>query len=87
MGNLHNLFGNTNAVHIRLTSEGGYQLDHVIRSNTKSDVLQAMEHDPEELIERLRIASEAGIQQGKLKIRDAQRLMEHLVVKLRQMDL
>ncbi|MBM5797460.1 MAG: biosynthetic arginine decarboxylase, partial [Cyanobacteria bacterium K_Offshore_0m_m2_072] len=34
MGNLHNLFGSTNAVHIRLAPGGGYQVDHVVRGNT-----------------------------------------------------
>ena len=84
MGNLHNLFGSTNAVHIRLTSNGKYKLDHVVRGNTKSDVLEAMEHNPESLLERLRIASEEAIKNGSLKIRDAQRLMDHIETSLRQ---
>lgn len=84
MGNLHNLFGSTNAVHIRLAPGGGYQVDHVVRGNTNSDVLKAMEHNPELLLERLRIASEVAIQQGKLKINDACRLMDHLEASLRQ---
>ena len=84
MGNLHNLFGTTNSVHIRMLSKDKYKIDHVVRGNTKSDVLKAMEHNPEELLERLRIASEQAIQQGKLKIRDAQRLMEHLETSLYQ---
>ncbi len=84
MGNLHNLFGSTNAVHVRLNANGSYQLDHVVRGNTKSDVLEAMEHDPEQLLERLRIASESAIQNGTLKISAAQRLMEHLEGSLHQ---
>jgi arginine decarboxylase len=84
MGNLHNLFGSTNAVHIRLAPGGGYQVDHVVRGNTNSDVLKAMEHNPELLLERLRIASEVAIQQGELKINDACRLMDHLEASLRQ---
>jgi arginine decarboxylase len=84
MGNLHNLFGSTNAVHIRLTSGGGYQLDHVVRGNTNADVLEAMEHDPELLLERLRVASEAAIGRGALRISDARRLMDHLETSLRQ---
>jgi len=84
MGNLHNLFGSTNSVHLRLTPSGGYRLDHVIRGNTKSDVLQAMEHDPQILLERLRIASEEAIEHGSLKINDAQRLMDHIETSLRQ---
>ncbi|MFL0773087.1 MAG: biosynthetic arginine decarboxylase, partial [Prochlorococcus sp.] len=84
MGNLHNLFGSTNAVHIRLAPGGGYQVDHVVRGNTNSDVLKAMEHNPELLLERLRVASEVAIQQGELKINDASRLMDHLEASLRQ---
>ena len=84
MGNLHNLFGTTNAVHIRLTNNGDYKLDHVIRGNTKADVLESMEHNPDQLLERLRMASELAIENGKLKINDAQRLLEHLETSLRQ---
>ncbi|MFN6344590.1 MAG: biosynthetic arginine decarboxylase, partial [Cyanobium sp.] len=84
MGNLHNLFGSTNAVHIRLAAGGGYRVDHVVRGNTNAEVLEAMEHNPELLLERLRVASETAIQRGDLKISDARRLMDHLETSLRQ---
>jgi arginine decarboxylase len=84
MGNLHNLFGSTNAVHIRLAAGGRYSVDHVVRGDTNADVLQAMEHDPLALLERLRVASEAAITRGDLAIRDARRLMDHLEGSLRQ---
>ena len=84
MGNLHNLFGSTNAVHIRLADGGGYRVDHVVRGNTNAEVLEAMEHDPELLLERLRVASEGAIQRGDLAISDARRLMAHLETSLGQ---
>ncbi len=84
MGNLHNLFGTTNAVHIRLRKNGNYKLDHVVRGNTKGDVLHAMEHDSEQLLEKLRITTESAIQKGSLKINDAQRLMDHIEISLRK---
>jgi arginine decarboxylase len=84
MGNLHNLFGSTNAVHIRLKASGGYQLDHVVRGDTNAEVLEAMEHNPELLLERLRVASEEAIGRGQLPISDARRLMAHLEASLRQ---
>jgi len=84
MGNLHNLFGSTNSVHIRLQASGGYRIDHVVRGNTNAEVLQAMEHNPELLLERLRLASEESISQGRLKINEASRLMAHLEASLRQ---
>ena len=84
MGNLHNLFGSTNAVHIRLTKNGQYKLDHVVKENTKGEVIVAMEYDSEQLLERLRMASESAIQKGTLKINDAQRLIEHIETSLRK---
>jgi arginine decarboxylase len=84
MGNLHNLFGTTNAVHIRLADGGRYRIDHVVRGDTNAEVLQAMEHEPALLLERLRLASEEAIGRGDLAIGDARRLMEHLGTSLAQ---
>ena len=84
MGNLHNLFGSTNAVHLRLADGGGYRVDHVVRGDTNAEVLEAMEHDPEQLLERLRLASEAAIGKGQLALSDARRLMAHLRASLAQ---
>jgi len=84
MGNLHNLFGSTNAVNISLNDDGGYQLDHVVKGDTNAQVLEIMEHNPNELLERLRVASEAAIRSGQLEIKDASRLMDHLESSLRQ---
>ncbi len=55
-----------------------------MRGDTNAEVLQAMEHDPELLLERLRMASEAAISQGQLGLGDARRLMDHLETSLRQ---
>ncbi|WP_341900565.1 biosynthetic arginine decarboxylase [Synechococcus sp. UW140] len=84
MGNLHNLFGSTNAVNIRLGAGSTYQVDHVVRGNTNAEVLKAMEHNPTTLLERLRQASEASISRGELSIAAASKLMEHLEQSLQQ---
>ncbi len=84
MGNLHNLFGTTNAVHIRLTPGGSYRVDHVVRGDTNADVLEAMEHDPRALLERLRVAAEAAISSSQLRIDESRRLLDHLESSLRQ---
>ena len=84
MGNLHNLFGTTNAVHIRLSPGGSYCIDHVVRGDTNADVLEAMEHDPRALLERLRVAAEAAINNGQLRIDESRRLLDHLESSLRQ---
>ena len=84
MGNLHNLFGSTNAVTIRLKPGGDYQIEHVVRGDTNADVLEAMEHKPQVLLERLRHSSEQAVQSGNLSIMDAQRLIRHIENSLRQ---
>ena len=84
MGNLHNLFGSTDSVHIRLQASGGYKVEHVVRGDTNAEVLQAMEHSPALLLERLRLASEEAISKGQLKISEASRLMAHLEASLGQ---
>ena len=84
MGNLHNLFGSTNAVNIRLVSGGGYRVDHVVHGDTNAEVLKAMEHNPDSLLERLRLAGETAIGRGTMTISDARRLLAHLRSSLAQ---
>lgn len=84
MGNLHNLFGSTNAVHIRLASRGGYRVEHVVKGNTNAEVLEAMEHEPDVILERLRRVTETAIEKGSLGIADASRLLGHVETSLRQ---
>jgi len=43
-----------------------------------------MEHDPDQLLERLRMASEKAISSGQLRISEARRLMDHLESSLHQ---
>ena len=74
----------TNAVHIRLEPRGGYQVEQVARGNTTADVLTALDHDPQSLVERLRRDSEAAIVAGNLTIPDAHRLIAHVEESLRQ---
>jgi arginine decarboxylase len=59
-------------------------VDHVVRGDTNADVLEMMEHDPDQLLERLRMASEKAISSGQLRISEARRLMDHLESSLRQ---
>ena len=52
--------------------------------DTNADVLEAMEHDPRALLERLRVAAEAAINNGQLRIDESRRLLDHLESSLRQ---
>ena len=78
LGNLHNLFGNTNTVHIRLaskaTSKQGYTIEHVVRGNTTDEVLKQVQYDPEDMIEQIRLRSELALQNGQITIEEARKL-------------
>ncbi|HEY9625283.1 MAG TPA: biosynthetic arginine decarboxylase, partial [Crinalium sp.] len=76
MGNLHNLFGDTNAVHIKLTPTG-YQIEHVVKGDTMREVLGYVQYDTEDLIENIRRKSEQALQDKRITIQESQLLMEN----------
>jgi arginine decarboxylase len=76
LGDLHNLFGDTNCVHVRLT-EQGYQVRHVIKGDRVSEVLKFVEYVPENMIEAVREQAEEAVGAGKLTIVQMRLLMEH----------
>ena len=78
MGNLHNLFMTTEPVNIRLASMGNEQRDLVVRGETNGEALTAMEHPPDGLLERLRVASEPSIRCNQLITPELRRLMHYL---------
>ncbi|MEN9208104.1 MAG: hypothetical protein Q6K31_08055, partial [Gloeomargarita sp. GMQP_bins_14] len=76
MGNLHNLFGDTNVVHIRL-SPNGYQIEHVVKGDTLREVLGYVQYNADDLLEQLRRQSEAALQAKRITLEEAQRLLSH----------
>ncbi len=75
LGNLHNLFGDTNAVHISLTPTG-YHVEHVVKGDTIREVLGYMQYDVDTLVERIRQRSERALEEGKLTLEESQRLLQ-----------
>jgi arginine decarboxylase len=57
LGDLHNLFGDTNAIHVKLEGED-YRLQHVEIGDAVSDVLAYVEFDRRELLQRMRLICE-----------------------------
>jgi arginine decarboxylase len=75
MGNLHNLFGDTNAVHINLTPKG-YQIEHVVKGDTMSEVLSYVQYDAEDMIENIRQRCERALEEKQITIAESQRLLQ-----------
>lgn len=76
MGNLHNLFGDTNAVHITLTPKG-YQIDHVVKGDTMTEVLGYVQYDSEDLVESIRQQTEQAMQEKRISLQDSQLLLQN----------
>jgi arginine decarboxylase len=76
MGNLHNLFGDTNAVHIKLTPKG-YKIEHVVKGDTMKEVVGYVQYDVEDLIESIRQKAEQALLENRISISEAQRLLQN----------
>lgn len=75
MGNLHNLFGDTNAVHIRL-SQQGYHIEHVVKGDTIQEVLGYVQYVAADLVESIRIQTEEALDKGLITLQESQLLLQ-----------
>ena len=74
LGGLHNLFGDTNAVHIDLDEHGNWEFKHEIEGNSMSEVLKYVQYDSADLVERLRISIEKALKEGRLTYEESAQL-------------
>jgi len=82
LGDLHNLFGDTNAVHVELT-DTGYQISHVIKGDSVSDVLRYVEYQPETMVDAVRRQAERAVSEGRISNEQMRTLMQHYEESLR----
>jgi arginine decarboxylase len=74
LGDLHNLFGDTHVVHIRLHDEGGWWIEEIVKGDTANKVLEYMEYDVAELAPALSRDCERAIRDGRMSIAETQKL-------------
>jgi arginine decarboxylase len=82
LGDLHNLFGDTNAVHVRL-EDYGYSVANVINGDAIDEVLRYLQYDPEEMVERVRKQAERALNQGRMTLPQLRTFMKHYEQSLR----
>ena len=75
LGDLHNLFGDTNTLHVALAEEGGYHIDHVLTGDTVTDVLKYVSYDRDDLMARLRRATEVALRSRRITLEDSKHLL------------
>jgi arginine decarboxylase len=75
LGDLHNLFGDTNAVHVRLGPTGDVMLDSVIKGDTVREVLNYVQFSSDSLVAKLRRDVETALREGRLTYEESGALL------------
>jgi len=76
LGDLHNLFGDTDAVHISI-NDNGYTVDDVVEGDTVGEVLSYVQYNLERLTTNIRKAAEHSIVEGRMSKLEARTLMRY----------
>ncbi len=77
LGDLHNLYGDTNTVHVSLGPDGQVVLEHVIKGDTVREVLDYVEFEPDQLIRTLRDSVELAVREGKISFELAGKFLKY----------
>jgi len=75
LGDLHNLFGDTNAVHISI-DENGYRVEHVVEGDSVTEVLGYVQYSKNQLVQKMRAANEEALRKGLLTFEESALLMK-----------
>ncbi len=76
LGDLHNLFGDTNVVSVRVRADGAIEYEHECEGDTVADVLRYVEYDPSQLIERMRAKAERAVRDGRITAQERREIMD-----------
>jgi arginine decarboxylase len=77
LGDLHNLFGDTNAVHVSLNPAGEVVLDAVIPGDTVREVLDYVQFSTKTLTEQFRQDVETAVREGRIGLEESGRLRRY----------
>jgi arginine decarboxylase len=75
LGDLHNLFGDTNAVHVSINESGEVELDTVIRGDTVAEVLDYVQFNARNLLEEFRRDVEKAVRESRIGYEESGRLL------------
>jgi arginine decarboxylase len=71
LGDMHNLFGDTNAVHVSMDDEGEVILETVIKGDNVREVLDYVEFNVETLMRQLRNSVEVAVRESRIGYEEA----------------
>jgi len=83
LGDLHNLFGDTNVASVRINGDGSFDFVHEMHGDTISDVLSYVEYEPENLYRRFRETAEKAVRAGRISVAERQQMLGAFTESLR----
>jgi arginine decarboxylase len=75
LGDLHNLLGDTNAVHVHMEEDGDFTIEEVVQGDTVREVLQYVQFNPEELVSKMRKDVERAVRDKKITLEESTLLL------------
>ena len=76
LGDMHNLFGDTNAVHISI-KDGQYHIDQIFDGETVEEVLDYVQYNPKKLVRQLEIWVSKSVQEGKITLEEGKEFLSN----------
>jgi arginine decarboxylase len=76
LGDLHNLLGDTHAVHISVDEQGQWHIDEIVEGDTVEEVLRYVQYDIEDMKRAMRLDIEAACRQGRLTLGEGKSLLK-----------
>ena len=76
LGDLHNLFGDTNVVHVS-TSETGYKIDQIIDGESVAEVLEYAQYSPKKLVRTVETWVMSSVKQGKISVEEGKEFLSN----------
>src|SRR5450755_3920453 len=76
LGDLHNLFGDTNAVHVSLDEHGEVVLQTVVQGDTVREVLNYVQYNTQTLVDQFRRDVEVAVREQRIGYEEAGRLLK-----------
>lgn len=74
LGDLHNLFGDTNAVHVT-AGQNGYKIEQIIDGETVAEVLEYVEYNPKKLVRTVETWVTASVKNGKISAKEGKEFL------------
>ncbi|MAT49729.1 MAG: arginine decarboxylase [Porticoccaceae bacterium] len=75
LGDLHNLFGDTNVASVRINGDGSFDFVHELHGDTIADVLSYVEYQPENLFKQFRNTAEMAVREGRISVAERQQML------------